>query len=163
MKILKKSQFITPLYLLFSNKFTNSKWWFLSSTIAFIVLVVPNNTYSIESISFNQQDRKTTLVPNKIDLTKLPRGEIYKVVHEDFILQFFFNNRDIFGYIFKRKKNIGIMAQLCLYRSCEETSYDFRKVIARPFEPPYNNDFFSVKFPQNLQYNFQGLEFLPYK
>ncbi|SVB83722.1 uncharacterized protein METZ01_LOCUS236576 [marine metagenome] len=163
MKILKKSQFITPLYLLFSNKFTNSKWWFLSSTIAFIVLVVPNNTYSIETISFNQQEGNTTLVPNKIDLTKLPTGKIYKVVHEDFILQFFFNNRDIYGYIFKRKKNIGIMAQLCLYRSCEETSYDFRKVIARPFEPPYNNDFFSVKFPQNLQYNFQGLEFLPYK
>ena len=163
MKILKKSQFITPLYLLFSNKFTNSKWWFLSSTIAFIVLVVPNNTYSIESISFNQQDRKTTLVPKKIDLTKLPRGKIYKVVHEDFILHFFFNNRDIYGKIFKRKKNIGIMAQLCLYRSCEETSYDFRKVIARPFEPPYNDDFFSVKFPQYLQYNFQGLEFLPYK
>ena len=76
---------------------------------------------------------------------------------------FFFNNRDIYGKIFKRKKNIGIMAQLCLYRSCEETSYDFRKVIARPFEPPYNDDFFSVKFPQYLQYNFQGLEFLPYK
>ena len=163
MKILKKIQPIVSLYLSFANKFTNSKWWFLSSTIAFIVLVVPNDTYSIETISFNQQEGNTTLVPNKIDLTNLPREEIYKVVHKDFILQFFFNNRDIFGYIFKRKKNIGIMTQLCLYRSCEETSHDFRKVIARPFEPPYDKDFFSVKFPQNLQYDFQGLEFLSYK
>ena len=163
MKILKKSQFITPLYLLFSNKFTNSKWWFVSIAIASIALVIPNNTYCIESISFNQQAENITLVPSKIDLTKLPRGEIYKVVHEDFILQFFFNNRDIFGYIFKRKKSIGIMTQLCLYRSCEETSHDFRKVIARPFEPPYDKGFFSVKFPQNLQYDFQGLEFITYK
>jgi hypothetical protein len=78
-------------------------------------------------------------------------------------LQFFFNNRDIFGFIFKRKPDIGIMAHLCLYRSCEETSYDLRNVIAKPFEPPYDKTFFSIKFPSNLQYEFQGLEFLPHK
>ena len=94
-----------------------------------MVLVVPNDTYSIETISFNQQEGNTTLVPKKIDLTKLPRGKIYKVVHEDFILHFFFNNRDIYGKIFKRKKNIGIMAQLCLYRSCEELPMTLERLL----------------------------------
>jgi len=134
----------------------------VSITIAFIVLVAPRSSFCIEKISLNQQ-AKSSLVTNKTDLTKLPRGETFKVVDDDFVLQFFFNNRDIFGYILKRKKNIGIIAQLCLYRSCEETSYDFRKIIARPFEPPYEKDFFSVKFPQKLQYEFQGLEFLTYE
>jgi hypothetical protein len=135
-----------------------------SIIIVFFLLSTQKQAYPLDSISFKQQSDGTTTVPSKIDLTKLSRGEIYKIVHNDFILQFFFNNnRDIFGFIFKRKPGTGIMAHLCLYRSCEETPYDLRNVIAKPFETPYDKTFFSIKFPQKLQYKFQGLEFLTHK
>lgn len=132
--------------------------------IIFFLLLTQEQAYPLESISFKQQSSNTTSVSSKMDLTKLSRGDIYKVDHDDFVLQFFFNNnRDIFGFIFIRKRGTGIMAHLCLYRSCEETPYDLKKVIAKPFEPPYDKTFFSIKFPQKLQYDFQGLEFLPHK
>ena len=132
--------------------------------IIFFLLLTQEQAYPLESISFKQQSGNTTSVSSKMDLTKLSRGDIYKVDHDDFVLQFFFNNnRDIFGFIFIRKRGTGIMAHLCLYRSCEETPYDLKKVIAKPFEPPYDKTFFSIKFPQKLQYDFQGLEFLPHK
>jgi hypothetical protein len=133
-------------------------------TIAFLYLLTPEQIYSQDSISFKQLADNTISVPSKMDLTKLPRGEIFKITHRDFTLQFFFNNnRDIFGFIFKRKPDTGIMAHLCLYRTCEVSPYDLRNVIAKPFEPPYDKTFFSIRFPQKLQYDFQGLEFLPHK
>jgi hypothetical protein len=144
-------------------KSTKFKYLSVNIIIIYLIFAVANIVYPLDKISFNQQTENVILVTSKMDLTKLPRGEIYKVVHDDFVLQFFFNNRDIFGYIFKRKPSIGIKAHLCLYRSCEDTSYDLRKVIAKPFEPPFDKSFFSVKFPQKLQYKFQGLEFLPHK
>ena len=163
MKILKKSQSTIPLYASSSNLLTKSRYWIGSITIVFILLVAPNNAYCFDTISLKQYSDLNILVPSKVDLTKLPIGKVFQVNHSQFTLQFFFNNRDIFGFIFKRKPGTGIMAHLCFYRSCEETSYDLRNVIAMPFEPPYDKTFFSIKFPHNLQYNFQGLEFLPLK
>ena len=116
-----------------------------------------------EQVSFKHYKENTITVTSKIDLTTLPKGEIYKVTHPDFVLQYFFNNLDIFGYIFKRKRNIGIKAHLCLYRSCEESKYDLKKIIAKPQESPYDKTFFSIKFPVGLQYEFQGLEFTSIK
>ena len=144
-------------------KSTKFKYLSVNIIIIYLIFAVANIVYPLDKISFNQQTKKSITIPNKVDLTKLQRGEIFKVVHDDFVLQFFFNNIDIFGFIFKRKPNIGIMAHLCLYRSCEETPYDLRKVIAKPFEPPYDKTFFSIKFPQRIQYEFQGLEFIPHK
>ena len=164
MKILKKSQSTIPLYASSSNLLTKSRYWIGSITIVFILLVAPNNAYCFDTISLKQYSDLNILVPSKVDLTKLPIGKAFQVNHSQFTLQFFFNNnRDIFGYIFKRKPDTGIMAHLCLYRSCEESPYDLRHVIAKPFEPPYEKTFFSIKFPQKLQYDFQGLEFLPHK
>ena len=163
MKTLKKFQPIAPLYTPFDSLSTKLKNLIVSFIIVFILSITPSKAYSLDEISFEHQSDNAIVVSNKIDLTKLPRGEIFKVVHEDFVLQFFFNNRDIFGGIFKRKSNIGIIARLCLYRSCEASSYDFRKVIAKAFEPPYDKTFFSIKFPQTLQYEFQGIEFNPHK
>ena len=165
MKNFKNPQPAIPSPIFLHNILSKLRHFALSTTIiiAYTILPIPQNADCLDSISFNQQTENSILVTSKMDLTKLPRGEIYKVVHDDFILQFFFNNRDIFGYIFKRKPNIGIKAHLCLYRSCEDTSYDLRKVIAKPFEPPFDKSFFSVKFPQKLQYKFQGLEFLSHK
>ena len=163
MKILKKSQPTIPLYASCSNLLTKSRYWIGSITIVFILLVAPNNAYCFDTISLKQYSVLNIPVPSKVDITKLPIGKTFQVNHSQFTLQFFFNNRDIFGFIFKRKPNIGVITHLCFYRSCEETSYDLRKVVAKPYEPPYDKTFFSVKFPSNLQYEFQGLEFLPYK
>ena len=163
MKILKKSQPTIPLYASSSNLLTKSRYWIGSITIVFVLLVAPNNAYCFDTISLKQYSDLNILVPSKVDLTKLPIGKVFQVNHSQFTLQFFFNNRDIFGFIFKRKPKVGIIAHLCFYRSCEETPYDLRNVIAKPFEPPYDKTFFSIKFPQKLQYDFQGLEFLPDK
>ena len=163
MKILKKSQPTIPLYASSSNLLTKSRYWIGSITIIFILLVAANNAYCFDTISLKQYSVLNIPVPSKVDITKLPIGKTFQVNHSQFTLQFFFNNRDIFGFIFKRKPNIGIIAHLCFYRSCEETPYDLNNVIAIPFDPLYDKTFFSIKFPHNLQYNFQGLEFLPLK
>ena len=164
MKTLEKPQLKTWTYLPLYDFLTRYGYLVKSITIVFLLLFTPKQTYPFDSASFKQQSDNTTPVSSKMNLTKLSRGDIYKVDHDDFVLQFFFNNnRDIFGFIFIRKRDTGIMAHLCLYRSCEETPYDLKKVIAKPFEPPYDKTFFSIKFPQKLQYDFQGLEFLPHK
>jgi hypothetical protein len=161
-KILEKSPLKIVSHVPFYHFSARFRFLVKPITIAFLYLLTPEQIYSQDSISFKQLTDNTIPVPRKMDLTKLPRGEIFKVTHRDFTLQFFFNNnRDIFGYIFKRKPNTGIMAHLCLYRTCEVSPYDLRHVIAKPFEPPYDKTFFSIRFPQKLQYDFQGLEFLP--
>ena len=163
MNILKKPQPIAPPHTPCPNFFIKCKCWAISAILAYAIFSIPNNASCLETISLKQYSDLNILVPSKVDLTKLPIGKVFQVNHSQFTLQFFFNNRDIFGFIFKRKPGTGIMAHLCLYRSCEETPYDLRNVIAMPFEPPYDKTFFSIKFPHNLQYNFQGLEFLPLK
>ena len=163
MNILKKPQRIASPHTPSPNFLTKSKCWAVSTILAYAIFSIPNNAYGIETISLQQYSDQNILVPSRVDITKLPIGKVFQVNHSQFTLQFFFNNRDIFGFIFKRKPNIGIIAHLCFYRSCEETSYDLRNVVAKPYEPPYDKTFFSVKFPSNLQYEFQGLEFLPYK
>ena len=152
---------MTSLSMFFSGMLTNWKYW-LATTFLFI-LVTSENAYCFETVSLKKYSVLNIPVPSRVDLTKLPIGKTFQVNHSQFTLQFFFNNRDIFGFIFKRKPNIGIIAHLCFYRSCEETPYDLRKVVAKPHEPPYDKTFFSVKLPSNLQYEFQGLEFLPHK
>ena len=163
MNILKKPQPIASPHTFSPNFLTKCKCWAVSTILAYAIISIPNNAYCFDTISLKQYSDLNILVPSKVDLTKLPIGKVFQVNHSQFTLQFFLNNRDIFGYIFKRKPDTGIMAHLCLYRSCEVTPYDLRNVIAKPFEPPYDKTFFSIKFPQKLQYNFQGLEFLPLK
>ena len=163
MRILKKTQSTILLYASSRHLLTKCKCWAVSTILAYAIFSIPNNAYCLETISLKQYSDLNILVPSKVDLTKLPIGKVFQVNHSQFTLQFFFNNRDIFGFIFKRKPDTGIIAHLCFYRSCEETAYDLRNVIAKPFEPPYDKTFFSIKFPQKLQYDFQGLEFLPHK
>jgi len=163
-KTLEKLHLKTHTYLPFYNFLIRYRYLVRSITIILFLLFTPEQAYPLDSISFKQYSNLNILVPSKVDLTKLPIGKVFQVNHSQFTLQFFFNNnRDIFGFIFIRKRGTGIMAHLCLYRSCEDTPYDLRKVIAKPFEPPYDKTFFSIKFPQKLQYAFQGLEFLPHE
>ena len=127
------------------------------------ITITSQSVHCHEQVSFKQYKENTIPVASKVDLTTLPKGEIYKVTHPDFVLQYFFNNLDIFGFIFKRNNKLGIKAHLCLYRSCEESKYDLKTIIAKPRKPPYDKTFFSIKFPVGLHYKFQGLEFISIK
>ena len=149
---------MTFLLNFFSDTSTNWKSWIVAFCFFFSTA---DNAYCFDTIAFEQYSTLSIPLTSKIDLTKLPFGKIFKVQHPKFILQFFFNNNDVFGFISKRKRNFGIIVHLCFFRSCEENPYDLNRVIAMPQDPPSERTFFSVKFPEGLQYDFQGLEFLP--
>ena len=158
-KLSEISQTTTRMSKYFLGISTNLNSWVL--VFCLFIYSHPDKAYSFETISLKQGSTQGIPVSSKIDLTTLPLGKIFEVSHSKFTLQFFFNNRDIFGFIVRRKSNIGIIVHLCFFRSCEESPYDLNKVIAMPQDPRPKRTFFSVKFPEGLQYNFQGIEFLP--
>ena len=152
---------ITCMNKLFSDISTNPKSWAI--IFCLFIYIPTDKAYSLDTVSLKQGFTQGILVPNKTDLTKLPLGKIFKVNHSKFTLQFFFNNKDIFGFILKREQNYGIIVRLCFFRSCEESPYDINQVIAMPQSPAKDRSFFSIKYPLGLNYDFQGVEFLPIK
>ena len=135
----------------------NPSW--LSIFIFPIILATSNNSFALDRVSLKKYPELSIPVPNPMQTSKLPARATFQVNHEDFILQFFFNGRDIFGYILKRNKRRAIHFRWCFFRNCEESPHDFKKVIAQPFNPPYASGFFSIKFPAYLNYSFQGMVF----
>ena len=128
--------------------------------LIFCLLWLPSSSsYALEQISLKEYRALSLQVPNPMETAKLSPRKTFQVNHEDFVLQFFFNERDIFGYILKRNKSRPIHFRWCFFRSCEESPYDFKKVIAQPFNPPFDSGFFSIKFPAYLNYSFQGIGF----
>ncbi|MBI4388716.1 MAG: hypothetical protein HY580_00930 [Nitrospinae bacterium] len=114
---------------------------------------------AVKRISLKKYPLLSFPVQNPIDLTKLPSGKSFQVQAPNFILQFIFNGRDLFGVIFKRDKRFGIRMRWCFFRNCEQSPYDYYVTIADPYSPPFEENYFTVKFPPGLQYEFQGLEF----
>jgi hypothetical protein len=131
----------------------------LHLAILILCLLWVSPAYAVEQISLKKYQALSLQVPNPMETSKLPARKTFQVNHEEFILQFFFNERDVFGYILKRNKSRSIHFRWCFFRSCEESPYDFKKVIAQAFHPPYDSGFFSIKFPAYLNYSFQGIEF----
>ena len=128
--------------------------------LIFCLLWVPSRpSYALKQVSLKKYQALSLQVPNPMETAKLPLKKTFQVNHEDFVLQFFFNERDIFGYILKRNKSRPIHFRWCFFRYCEESPYDHKKVIAQAFNPPYDSGFFSIKFPRYLNYSFQGIEF----
>ena len=128
--------------------------------LIFCLLWIPSSpTYALERVSLKQYPTLSLQVPNPMDTSKLPARKTYQVNHEEFVLQFFFNERDVFGYILKRNKSRPIHFRWCFFKSCEESAYNYNKIIAQAFNPPYDSGFFSIKFPSYLNYSFQGIEF----
>ena len=127
--------------------------------ICILFLLIANPSLAINKISLKKYPQLSIQVPNPMETAKLPPRKTFQVNHEDFILQFFFNERDIFGYILKRNKSRPIHFRWCFFRTCEESTYDFKKVIAEAFNPPFSSGFFSIKFPAYLNYSFQGIKF----
>ena len=138
---------------------------FILKTICFtlftclLLLLVAKPSSAINKISLKKYPQLSIQVPNPMETAKLPPRKTFQINHEDFVLQFFFNERDVFGYILKRNKSRPIHFRWCFFRSCEESPYDFKKVIAEAFNPPYSSGFFSIKFPAYLNYSFQGIKF----
>ena len=124
-----------------------------------LLLLIAKPSLAINKISLKKYPQLSIQVPNPMETAKLPSRKTFQVNHEDFILQFFFNERDIFGYILKRNKSRPIHFRWCFFRNCEESPYDFKKVIAEAFNPPFISGFFSIKFPAYLNYSFQGIKF----
>tara|TARA_Y100001936_G_scaffold126905_1_gene124303 strand:+ start:3041 stop:3484 length:444 start_codon:yes stop_codon:yes gene_type:complete len=131
-------------------------------TVLALYLILINFSLSwalVNKVSFKKYPQVGIQVPNPMVTAKLPARQTFQVNHQDFVLQFFFNERDIFGYILKRNKKFPIQFRWCFFRSCEESPYDFKKVIAKPFSAPFASGFFSIRFPSYLNYSFQGIEF----
>ncbi len=122
-------------------------------------IFIPSPCDPAEKISLKKYPHQGFPVPNPVDLTRLPKGKTFQITHKDFILQFFFNEQDIFGIIFKRNIKRPIHIRWCFFRNCEENPLDYKVVIAEPYQPPMEQNFFSVTFPPQLPYSFQGLEF----
>ena len=131
----------------------------LTIFILYLLSIIPSISWAIDKISLKKYPELSIQVPNPMVTSKLPARKTFQVNHEDFVLQFFFNERDIFGFILKRNKKYPIHFRWCFFRSCEESPYDFKKVLAEPFSPPFASGFFSIRFPSYLHYSFQGIEF----
>ncbi len=119
----------------------------------------PSCLWAADRVSFKAYPQTGITVPNPMETAKLPSGKTYQVNHEAFSLQFFFNDKDIFGIILKRDKKRPIHFRWCFFRSCEESQHDYKKVVAEASNPPFADAFFSLPHPFYLPYGFQGIEF----
>jgi len=133
----------------------------LLSFLLIIAIGKPSALFSqeIENISLRTYKQLAIPVPNPIDMTKISPGKTYQVTDPKFILQFYFDGKDIYGIIFKREKESSIFLHWCFFRSCEESPYDYKTKIAAALTPPYDQTFFEAKLPANLKYRFMGLQF----
>lgn len=132
--------------------------------LSFLLLVIifkPSTLLSRETQNISLKTYSNLAIPvtNPMDLTKLSPGKSYQVTHPKFILQFFFDGKDIYGIILKREKEVSIFMHWCFFRSCEESPYNYKLKIADAFNPPYDQTFFTANLPHKLRYKFQGLEF----
>ena len=113
----------------------------------------------MQTISLKTYPETGIQIENPTAVSDLPRRKTYQVHHENFTLQFFFNEKDIFGIILKRVKSRSIHFKWCFFRDCEESQHDYKKVIAEPFNAPFEKGFFSIPNPSYLPYGFLGIEF----
>ncbi len=92
-------------------------------------------------------------------ISELPIGKMYQVNDAHFVLQFYIDQRTLYGVIIKKDKEYSIAARWCFFRSCEQSAYDYTSVISKAYEPPFDLQFFRTQLPPQLRYQFQGLEF----
>ena len=63
---------------------------------------------AFETVSLKKYPHLSIPISNPVDLTKLPVGKTFQVNHPHFVLQFFFNEQEILGMIFKRDKKFPL-------------------------------------------------------
>jgi hypothetical protein len=143
-----------------TNRYLSVKQTYLiTGTLSLLFTLSPTNLEAIEKISLKVQPQTGVIVDNPMEIKSLPHRKTYQVNHEAFTLQFFFNEKDIFGMVLKRDERRPIHFRWCLFRSCEESQHDYKKVIAESSSPPFVKGFFSIPYPFYLNYGFQGIEF----
>ena len=142
------------------NRYLSSKQTYLiAGTLSILLTLFSPNLWAIENVSLKIHPQTGVIVDNPMEIKSLPHRKTYQVNHEAFTLQFFFNEKDIFGVILKRDERRPIHFRWCLFRSCEESRHDYKKVIAESSSPPFVQGFFSIPYPFYLTYGFQGIEF----
>jgi hypothetical protein len=142
------------------NRYLSSKQTYLiAGTLSILLTLFSPNLWAIENVSLKIHPQTGVIVDNPMEIKSLPHRKTYQVKHEAFTLQFFFNEKDIFGVILKRDERRPIHFRWCLFRSCEESRHDYKKVIAENSSPPFVQGFFSIPYPFYLTYGFQGIEF----
>jgi len=138
----------------------NKNKYFLTLLLAYsLPIILTPSLWAMEKVSLKTLPQTGIIVTNPMVIASLPHRKTYQVNHEAFTLQFFFNEKDIFGMILKRDKRRPVHFRWCFFRSCEESTHDYRKVIAEPSSPPFALGFFSIPYPFYLPYGFQGIEF----
>jgi hypothetical protein len=139
--------------------FSKFKLWLSFLLILFIWQPSATFSWEIENISLKTYNTLSTPVPNPMDMTKISSGNAYQVTDSKFILQFFFDGKDIYGIILKRDKEVSIFMHWCFFQSCEESPYDIKIKIVNALTPPYDQAFFNAKLPAKLNFRFKGLRF----
>ena len=127
--------------------------------LALLTFATPLSANNLKEISLKKYSFLSIPVPNPLDISRLPLGKNYQVIHERYILQFYFSYQHIRGIIVKRDMQYPIHLRWCFFRNCEENSLDYVSVIAQPNQPPVEEEFFWVRFPPQIKYSFQGLHF----
>ncbi len=119
----------------------------------------PSLAFSLEPVSIKKFPQKAIPVSNPVDLTALPLRETFQINHKRFVLQFFFSGPNILGIILKRDLRVPIHLRWCFFRDCSESPFDYNVMIADSYAPPLEDGIFEIRFPPQLKYNFQGLNF----
>jgi len=145
-----------PTHRIFQSPNSSFKVIYFS---VFLMTTFPHPAHAYETISLKEYPTLATKVDNPVDLMRLPKGKTFQVNTDHYVLQFFFSGQNLLGVIFKRDLSQPIHLRWCFFRSCEESPLDYKVVIANPNRPPFKENFFEVKFPPGLQYQFQGLHF----
>ena len=147
------------------SNLSNLRSIFSYSLLSFFIVIIslslakPASAKNTKHISLKKYNFLSVPVPNPLDISRLPLGKNFQIKHEHFILQFYFYFQHIRGIIVKRDMRYPIHLRWCFFRSCEEHPLDFVSVIAQPNQPPLGDEFFWVRFPPQIKYSFQGLEF----
>jgi hypothetical protein len=124
-----------------------------------VSIALPSSANNTKEISLKKYDFLSIPVPNPLDISRLPLGKNFQIKHEHYILQFYFFFKHIRGIVVKRDMKYPIHLRWCFFRNCEEHPLDFVSVIAQSNQPPVGDEFFWVRFPPQIKYSFQGLEF----
>ena len=147
------------------NFFLNLQQKYCLSFVLIVLIFSPSTLLSgtAKNISLSTYKELAIPVPNPMDLTTLPPRKTYQVTDSKFILQFFYDGKEIYGFIFKRDRDVSVYIRWCFFRSCEESPFDYNLRIADAFTPPYDQTFFTGEVPAQMKYQFQGLKFFTFR
>ena len=121
-----------------------------------LLLTTPSLSWAINKVSLKSYPQLSITVPNPMETSKLPPRKTLQVNHEDFVLQFFFNERDIFGYILKRDKKHPIHFRWCFSGLAKKALMILKRSSRNRFHPRSLLVFFQSVFLPTYTIVFKG-------